>query len=83
MQASLGSWLIGDPHFLRNEYINGKLCSVYEDSTGYQEWIWVKYKLPIQRRSYLYYDVQQITVLQKRIIEINSVIPDSIYEPPK
>jgi hypothetical protein len=82
IQAYLGSWLQGPFTFLRTEYICDKLCNVFTDSTGYQEWVWTKYRLPIQRRVESYYDIHQITVFQKRAIEVNIQFSNSIFEPP-
>ena len=84
IQAYLGSWLRDPIKFLRTEYIGDKLCNVFTDSTGLHEWIWIKYRLPIQRRSEGSYDnIHQISVTQKRDIEINEQFSNSIFEPPK
>ena len=83
VQSALASWLKGPRHFWGTEYIDGKLCNVYTDSTGYREWIWIKYKLPIQRRNEGSYDVHEIGVVRKRAIEINQPIYSNVFEPPK
>jgi len=83
IQAYLGSWLKGPSTFLRTEYIGDKLCNVFSDSTGYQEWVWTKHYIPIQRRGESNYDVHQISVVQKRNIDINLQFSDSIFEPPR
>jgi hypothetical protein len=83
IQSALGSWIKEPAKYLHSEFIDGKYCNVYEDSTGYQEWVWIKYKLPIQRRVESHHDVHQIGIVRKRIIEINQPIPSSVYEPPK
>lgn len=84
VKAALGSWLRDHIKYLGTATINEKLCDVFEDSTGYKEWIWKKYKLPIQRRRNSQYDnLYQITVTQKRDITINHKFPDITFEPPK
>ena len=84
IQAYLGSWLKDPITFLRTEYIGDKLCNVFTDSTGSQEWIWIKYRIPIQRRVEGSYDnLHQISVVQKRNIEINEQFSNSIFEPPQ
>ena len=82
IQSQLGSNLKGSINFLRTEYIDDKLCNVFSDSTGYIEWVWTKYRLPVQYRVESYHDVHQIGVVQKRDIEINVEFPDSLFEPP-
>jgi hypothetical protein len=82
IQSSLGSRLKGPITLMRSEYLGDKLCNVFTDSTGYQEWVWIKHRLPIQHRSEAHYDVYQISVVQKRNIEINYLLPNSIFEPP-
>lgn len=83
IQTYLGSWLQGPITFLHTEYIGDKSCNVFTDSTGYQEWVWTKYRLPIQRRVESYHDVHQISVMQKRGIEVNIQFSNSIFEPPR
>ena len=84
IQACLGGWLKGPITFLGKEYIGDKLCNVLTDFSGLQEWVWVKYRIPIQRRVAGSYDnIYQISVVQKRNIEINVQFPDSIFEPPQ
>jgi hypothetical protein len=83
IKSAMGSWLEGPTTFLGTELIDDKLCNVYRDSSGYQEWIWIKYKLPIQRRAEAQIDVHQINLVRKEVIEINQNIPGNIYEPPK
>lgn len=83
VSSRLGSWLKGIPTYLGTEIVDGKLCEVYEDSTGTVEWVWREYKLPIQRRSERSYDVHQITVTKKVIVTINQAIPSEVYDPPE
>lgn len=56
-----------------NQYYPGtKLCNVFEGSSGYMEWVWIEYRLPIQhRRVGGHRGIHQITVSQKKQIEIN------------
>ena len=83
IQSCLGSSLKEPIIFLRTEIIDGKVCDVFKDSTGYQEWVWVKYKLPIQSRREGQYDVYQISVVRKTIMEVNQTIPGNVFDPPK
>lgn len=83
-QARLGSWLNSPIEFVGTEYIGGKFCNVFRDSTGRQEWVWIEHRLPIQRRrESVNRGIHQITVEQKRQIEINGQFQDSLFEPPK
>ncbi|MGH7595356.1 MAG: hypothetical protein ACREOI_03345 [bacterium] len=84
IQARLGSWLKGPIEFVGTEYIGGKFCNVFRDSTGLQEWVWIEHRLPIQRRrESVNRGIHQITVEQKRQIEINGQFQNSLFEPPK
>jgi hypothetical protein len=82
VQSNLGSSLKGPINFLRTEYVGDKLCNVFSDSTGYTEWVWIQYRLPIQYRVESNNDVHQIGVVQKRNIEINLEFSDVLFEPP-
>ena len=84
VQALMGSGLRQPVRFLRNEELDGKLCSVFEDSTGLQEWIWNLYKLPIQRKTSGSSDanVYVTSIVQRRDIQINVPLSDSIFAAP-
>ncbi len=80
IQAALGSMLRLSSQYLRSEYIDGKLCDLFADSLGNQEWVWRDHRLPIQERVL---GSLQISTTRKVILEINTTIPDSVFEPPK
>jgi hypothetical protein len=83
IQGALGSWLKGPITFLRTESVDGRLCNVFTDSTGLQEWIWPKYLLRIQNRSVgSQRGIYQIGYVRRRQIEVNISIPDTVFEPP-
>jgi len=77
VQSALGSFLKGQPNYLRTEYLGDKLCDVYTDSTGYTEWVWIQHRLPIQRQA----NCCQIASLRE--IELDVRFADSLFEPPK
>jgi hypothetical protein len=83
IQSCLGSSLKEPVTFLGTEIIEGKTCNVFKDSTGYQEWVWIKYKLPIQSRRSGQHDVYQISVIRKNIIEVNQPITGNVFDPPQ
>jgi len=80
IQACLGSSLRAPASYLRSEYIGEKFCDVYQDSTGYMEWIWREHRFPLQARNTTHLG---IFTMRKQIIEINVVFPDSTYLPPR
>jgi len=84
IQAYLGSWLEQPYSLLRRDTLGDKICNVYTDRRGYQEWVWLDHGLPIQRRrAGGMQNVYQITTTQKRNIEVDVSFPDSIFVPPK
>jgi hypothetical protein len=84
IQANCGSWLTGPYSLLQQEMLGDKLCDVFIDSAGRQEWVWIDHRLPIQRRRTGAYDnLYEITVTQKRGIEVNRHFPDSLFAPPR
>ncbi len=84
IQAYLGSWLKDPITYLGTEYVGDKLCNVFKDSTSYQEWVWIKHRIPIQRRREgSHNNIHQISVSQKRNIEVNVQFSNSIFEPPR
>ena len=83
IQGMLGSHLRRPIQFLGIETIQGRVCNVFSDSTGYREWVWVQHNLPVQGRSEGYYNnLHQISVTQKRRIVVNLAFPDSVFLPP-
>jgi hypothetical protein len=82
IQANLGSNLKGDVKYIGRKYLGDKLCDVFEDSTNYQEWVWIKYRLPIQYiRISTNRNITQTAYVQKRNIEINKKFPDDTFDP--
>jgi hypothetical protein len=75
VQDALGSYLKGPIRFIGNESIQGRLCNIFEDSTGFREWIWIEHSLPIQRRQ----DRPHVAFVQKRDIVINRAFTDSVF----
>jgi hypothetical protein len=83
VQGMLGSWLQGQVQFVGMENIQGRLCNIFTDSTGYREWVWTDHAIPIQRRrESRYNNLHQITYTQKRQVSINLTFPDSVFLPP-
>jgi hypothetical protein len=83
VQAGLGSFIIGEPIYLRSELIGDKFCDVFTDTTGYVEWVWREHRLPIQRRGEWWYNgIHQITYRRLKIEELNVPFQDGIFEPP-
>jgi hypothetical protein len=80
IQAFLGSSLKPTASNLRSEYIDEQLCDVYQDPTGYMEWIWREHRFPLQSRGL---DDFGIFTLRKQIIEMNAVFSDSLFLPPR
>ena len=80
IQAFLGSSLKPTASNLRSEYIEEQMCDVYQDPTGYMEWIWRDHRFPLQSRSL---DKLGIFTLRKQIIEMNAVFSDSLFLPPR
>ncbi len=83
VQWALGSSLNNAIKGVGRELVDGKQCDVFEDAAGYREWVWTKFRLPLQKRTVSNYDVYQIGVIRKHIIDINQPIPDSVFDPPK
>lgn len=84
IRLRLGSWLGSNVKYIRRDYFEDKLCDIFEDSEGYQEWIWTRYRLPIMRIKSSYYDyLSQTSYRQMRNIEINATLPDSLFQPPQ
>ena len=81
IQAFLGSSLKPTASYLRSEYIEEQLCDVYQDPTGYMEWIWREHRFPLQSRSITQFG--GILTLRKQIIEMNAVFSDSLFLPPR
>ena len=82
VQSCLGSNLRSSPVFLRTEYVDTRLCNVFTDSTGLQEWVWPEHLLPIQQRGFgSQRSIYQISTTRKIIIDINVPFADSIFEP--
>ena len=79
IQAFLGSSLKPTASNLKSEYIEQQLCDVYQDPTGYMEWIWREHRFPLQSRSR---DDIGIYTLRKQIIEMNAAFSDSLFLPP-
>lgn len=80
---ALGSMLKGHITIVVKEPVGGNMCNVYKDTTGYQEWVWPKYNLPLQVRAVYNFSVYKIQVERKSVIDINKAIPDNVFDPPK
>jgi hypothetical protein len=50
IRIRLGSWLGSNVKYIGRDYFENKLCDIFEDSEGYQEWIWIRYRLPESAR---------------------------------
>ena len=79
VKEQLGSWLNDSWQFLYSESLDGKQCQVFGDNSGLTEWVWTKYRLPIQKKRVGSGDIYQITYTKKMDIEINKDFPDSIF----
>ena len=83
LQNCLGSSLASIQTFVGTEYVDNKLCNVFRDLTGYQEWVWQDHLLPLQQRaSGSQRGISQIGTTRKIIIDINVSFDDSVFEPP-
>jgi hypothetical protein len=86
VQYTLGSSLKNPYRLVAQEFVGGVRCNVFEDSTGYKEWVWIEHPIPIQRFSpgTLRRDgIFQISTVQLRDLVINVSLPDSIFMPPE
>lgn len=83
LQSCLGSCLASSQRFVGTEYVDNKLCNVFRDLTGYQEWVWQDHLLPLQQRATgSQQGIYQIGTTRKIIIDINDPFDDSVFEPP-
>ena len=79
----IAGWLSPSAKFIGTEIVEGKLCDLFEDSSGTKEWVWQRYRLPIQRIGSTCNKGACATVVQqKRNIEVNVPFADSLFDPP-
>ena len=79
VQASLGGWLNERAIYVRSEFVDDKFCDVFTDSAGTWEWIWRDHRLPIQRQRPGFFG--ESTYIQKKHIEINIPLSDTLFTP--
>jgi hypothetical protein len=80
----LGSQLEEPLQYVGKENMGSILCDVFEDKSGFQEWVWHNYLLPVQyKRAWNYDNLCKRTFLQMRNIDLNQKFPDSIFDKPQ
>lgn len=83
-QAVLANGLEGPVRFTGQGYMEDKLCDIFEDTSGVQEWVWVKHRLPVQYiHSWSYDNIGGTEFTKMRNIEINEEFQDEIFAPPQ
>lgn len=80
IQPVLGNGLEGPLNFTGQGHIENMRCNIFEDTRGFQEWVWINHRLPVRYiRTWNYDNISQTTYIQIRDIEVNKKFSDSIF----